>query len=150
MPTLEDDGWELESAEERHAAAPATFHIPSAQERRSLGLGQMVKLLFLFMNEENGKPIIDCERMWVTVTAETHGRYTGRLESLPSTSSVLQVGHVVEFGPEHVSAIQISRTDPRHPDYAAPTTAAALGSGAANAQASSPSPIRRRWWEFWR
>ena len=117
MPTLEADGWELESAEERHAASPATFSIPSPDERAAVAPGRMVKLLFLFMNQEQGAPIIDCERMWVTVLSAERGQYSGRLESLPSSSTVLSPGHVVTFGPEHIAAVMIPRTDPKHPDY---------------------------------
>ena len=122
MPTLEDDGWELESAEERHQAAPQSFEIPSRQERTSLGVGARVKLLFLFMNEEGGKPIIDCERMWVTISSVDAGGYTGTLESLPATSAVIGPGQQVSFGPEHVASISVPRTDPRHPEYRRPSS----------------------------
>jgi hypothetical protein len=120
MPTLEDDGWELESAEERHQAAPGSFDIPSRQERTRLGVGARAKLLFLFMNEEDGKPIIDCERMWVTIASVEGGRYTGTLESRPVTCAVIGPGQRVSFGPEHVASISVPRTDPRHPEYRAP------------------------------
>jgi Uncharacterized protein conserved in bacteria (DUF2314) len=122
LPTLEIDGWGLESAEERHAAAPASFDIPSREERAAVPVGRRVKLLFLFMNQEEGRPIIDCERMWVTVTSANDGQYTGRLESSPASSSVLSPGDVVTFGPEHIATVLIPKTDPTHPEYRAPAS----------------------------
>ncbi len=118
MSISEEGGWELESAEERHAASPATFDIPSLAERSSLTVGQMVKLLFLFRNkDENGESIIDCERMWVTITDVSAHRYTGNLESLPGTSDVISSGEIIEFSPEHVCAVFVPLTHPSHPNY---------------------------------
>jgi hypothetical protein len=118
MGISEDRGWELESAEERHAASPATFEIPSLAERSSLAAGQMVKLLFLFRNEdENGEPVIDCERMWVTITDASANRYSGILESVPGTSDALCQGDVIQFSAEHVCAVFIPLTAPSHPGY---------------------------------
>ncbi len=109
MPDLDVDGWELDSAEARHAASPATFEIPSREERDSLLPGRRVKLLFLFMNEKNGHPIVSCERMWVKITARTANGYAGRLDSTPVTSSVLKRGAAVDFGPEHIASILARR-----------------------------------------
>jgi len=128
MATLEEDGWELESAEERHNAHPESFIIPSAQERVNLESGTRAKLLFLFMNQEEGKPIIDCERMHVIVRASRNGRYDGVLDDAPVTSAALRRGAIVEFGPEHVASIVIPRTDARHPESVRPTNP---------------------WWRFW-
>ena len=120
MATLERDGWTLDNAERRHAEAPDTFHIPSRAERAGLQVGQMVQLLFLFLNAEpDGSPIIDCEKMWVTIQAVAGGRYRGQLESLPHTSTALAPLDRIEFGPEHVGAVYIRKTDPRHPEYRA-------------------------------
>jgi hypothetical protein len=52
VPSLDDDGWELESAEARHAEHPDKFLIPSLDERRSLRAGDRVKLLFLFITHD--------------------------------------------------------------------------------------------------
>ncbi len=120
MATLEQDGWMLDNAESRHAEAPGTFHIPSRAERTGLQVGQMVKLLFLFLNAEpDGSPVIDCEKMWVTIQEVAAGRYRGHLESLPHTSTALAPLDRIEFGPEHVAAVLIRRTDPRHPEFRA-------------------------------
>jgi hypothetical protein len=118
MGTLEQDGWTLDNAESRHAEAPDTFHIPSRAERTELQVGQMVQLLFLFLNTEpDGSRIIDCEKMWVTIQGDAGGRYWGQLESLPHTSKALAPLDRIEFGPEHVGAVFIRKTDPRHPEY---------------------------------
>ncbi len=113
MATLEQDRWALDNAESRHAEAPGTFHIPSRTERTGLQVGQMVQLLFLFLNAEpDGSPVIDCEKMWVTIQEIVGGRYRGQLESLPHTSAVVAPLDRIEFGPEHVAAVFIRRTDP--------------------------------------
>jgi hypothetical protein len=118
VPTLEDDGWELDDAEARHAEAPDSFQIPSREERTGLRVGDMVKLLFLFLNrQDDGSPIIDCERMWVTVLEVAGGRYTGQLESLPYTSKALAPLDTIHFGPEHVAAVFVRKNDPRHPHF---------------------------------
>src|SRR4051794_8274673 len=114
-PTLERDGWELLSAEEQHLAAPASFHIPSIEERSTLGIGQQAKLLFLLAVP--GKDLVQCERMWVRVTEVTAQRYSGVLESMPVTTGAIDLGAHVSFGPEHVAAVMIPKTDPRHPHY---------------------------------
>src|SRR5437016_489468 len=90
VATLEEDGWELDDAEARRAEAPESFHIPSREERMGLRIGDMVKLLFLFLNsQDDGSPIISCERMWGTIQEVAGGRFKGQLESLPRTSSVV-------------------------------------------------------------
>jgi hypothetical protein len=55
--------------------------------------------------------------MWVTVQTTAATGYTGMLESLPETSTVLQPGDIVTFTAEHVAATFVPKTDPRHPDY---------------------------------
>jgi len=118
MAALEHDGWTLDNAERRRAEAPGTFHIPSQAERTSLRVGQMVQLLFLFLNEEtDGSPIIECEKMWVTIREASGRGYEGTLESLPVASTALAPEASIRFGPEHVSAVYIRKTDPRHPEY---------------------------------
>ena len=114
-PTLARDGWELESAEERHQAAP-TFGIPSAEERSSLVVGQKVKLLFL-LAVPGRDGVVQCEKMWVMITEVVEGSYAGILESCPATSNAIEEGARVAFRPEHVSAVLIPKADPRHPHY---------------------------------
>lgn len=120
MATFHADGWTLDNAEQRHAEAPATFHIPDRTERTSLRVGQKVQLLFLFLNEQpDGTEVVDCEKMWVTILEVRSGRYRGQLESLPHTSTALVPLDEIRFGPEHVAAVLIPKTDPRHPHYRA-------------------------------
>ena len=89
MPaSLDDDGWELESAVERHRQYPNKFEIPSEEERTSLQPSDMVKLLFLFLTNDEAEPIIQCERMWVTVQEIAETNYVGMLESPPVSSDV--------------------------------------------------------------
>ena len=116
MATLEDDGWALDDAEARHAASPQTFHIPDRAEREALRPGQMVQLLFLFLNREpDGSPIIDCEKMWVTLKRVTPTGFEGQLESEPATSKALAPLATIRFGPEHVACVFVRRSDSQHP-----------------------------------
>jgi hypothetical protein len=117
MPTLNEDGWELDNAEELHARHPDKFHIPSLEERTSLQVGARVKLVFLLLTQRKGQRIIQGERMWCTIREVSAGRYIGTLDSDPATSRALKPGDRIEFGPEHIAATLITRDDPRHPDY---------------------------------
>jgi len=116
-PNLDDDGWELESAVERHRGFPSRFQIPSEEERAKLQPGDMVKLLFLLLGTDETGQYVQCERMWVTVQETTTAGYEGTLESPPATSDVLHPGQTIQFRPEHVASIMIRKTDPRHLDY---------------------------------
>ncbi len=80
-PSIERDGWSLESGEERHAAAPATFWIPSLEARRGLWPGCLVKLIFRIGTSEG----VEVERMWVVVTQriDDGARYLGVLDNTP-------------------------------------------------------------------
>ena len=117
MPTLDADGWELDSAEELHARHSDTFSIPSREERTTLRVGARVKLVFLLRGTPHGQTVTHSERMWVTVEKVQGGRYVGILDSDPATSQALQPGDRIEFGPEHVAGVLIPVTDPRHPNY---------------------------------
>lgn len=105
---IEQDGWTLVSAEERHARSPETFVIPSRTERESLTSGDGVKLLFDIETREAGK-VIDrgVDRLWVIVKNKTGDLYVGVLDSDPGISEglTLRPGTELLFGPEHVSAI---------------------------------------------
>jgi hypothetical protein len=99
----------LLSAEERHAAAPGTFQIPTKTDRTSLVPGVAAKLLFHIEAKEAGT-VIDSgvDRMWVIVRAVTpEGRYVGVLDNDPGQSDGLNLreGDDIVFGPEHVAAI---------------------------------------------
>jgi hypothetical protein len=118
MATMEDDGWTLDNAEVQHEASPRTFHIPSRAEREALRPGQMVQLLFHFLNREpDGSQVIDREKMWVTVKRVTPAGFEGQLESLPATSNALAPLATIQFGPEHVACVFVRKSDPQHPLY---------------------------------
>jgi hypothetical protein len=116
-PNLAADGWELADAV-KLSAESRSFQIPSEEERRALRTGQRVKLVFLIAQPSDPDDI-QGERMWVTVTEVLPGHYRGCLESSPVTSDVLRPGDVVDFTADHVAAVMIPVTDPRHPHYRA-------------------------------
>jgi hypothetical protein len=102
------DGWALVSAEERHAAHPATFLIPTREARASLRPGDAAKLLFDIEIRGNGR-IIDrgVDRMWVIVVSRAGDLYRGLLDNDPGRAEglSLHLGAEVVFGPEHVAEI---------------------------------------------
>ena len=105
---MEVDGWTLLSSEERHAAHPGSFVIPSREARESLTPGAAVKLLFDIETQERGR-VIDrgVDRMWVIVRSACDGRYEGVLDNDPGAAEHLNLraGDIIVFGPEHVAAI---------------------------------------------
>jgi hypothetical protein len=112
--SIETDGWALVSAEERHAAYPESFEIPSKASREALLPGVGVKLLFDIETRENGR-VVDrgIDRMWVIVKRRGPQGYEGVLDNNPGRSENLKLGEgdTVHFGPEHVAGIEYP---PRH------------------------------------
>lgn len=107
-PTIEQDGWSLISAEERHAAHPKTFSIPPRTKRDSLSPGDAAKLLFDIETKEDGK-IVDrgVDRMWVIFkTTPTEG-YIGVLDNDPGRAENLRLrkGDAIVFRSEHIAEI---------------------------------------------
>jgi len=125
MPTLAKDYWRLLSGEERHAAAPATFEIPSLDERASLAQGQAAKLLFeVEFEDEDGSVSTSVDRLWVIVARKVGDFYVGILEGRPVSLAAgsdfyLQPGAEIPFLPEHVISI-----DTPPPEYSASKLAA--------------------------
>jgi len=119
--SIEEDGWELENVVEANQYSPSTFHIPSEEERTNLRVGDRVKLIFLFPCEDDEEefPVVQGERMWVTVREVDGTEYQGELETAPTISDLLHVGDLIRFGPEHIASIMIRKTDQRHPEYQA-------------------------------
>lgn len=107
-PSLDADGWMLVSAEERQAAYPETFQIPSRTDRETLVPGAAAKLLF-HIETKDASRVIDSgvDRMWVIVRAVTPEGYLGVLDSDPGQSEGLNLreGDILVFGAEHVAAI---------------------------------------------
>ena len=102
------DGWELESAEARHAKFPDSFEIPSLEQREDLKPGDAAKLLFDAEVREDGE-IVDrgVSRMWVVVQSRKGRNYIGVLDSDPGYAENLSLGPGSEvlFAPEHVADI---------------------------------------------
>jgi hypothetical protein len=99
VPTLENDGWQLESGVERHAEAPETFQIPDKQVRTRLVPTCGAKLIFAMQTDAG----IQVERMWVQITGYTDVGYVGELLNQPRSSGApLRPGDRVEFEPDHV------------------------------------------------
>ncbi len=120
-PSIERDGWCLESGEDRHAAAPDTFWIPDIEARRGLHPGCGVKLIF-HIDTPDGP---DVERMWVVITRriDDGACYIGTLDSTPCSErgpGRLEPGFEVPFEPRHVidiydpceATMAIARTPP--------------------------------------
>jgi hypothetical protein len=115
LARIETDGWQLESGEARHAAAPGTFWIPSRSQRESLRPGEAVKLLFEIEADHEGRIERGVERMWVIVRGRIGPFYTGVLDSTPASiepePSFLARGTEVLFAPEHVVDISAPSRD---------------------------------------
>jgi len=92
----------LDDGEERNREAPATFWIPTLEERVELEPGQTVKLMFrIEIGEE-----VHVERMWVQVKGRRDGGYVGELDNNPYCTEELRAGEVVHFEPRHVIDIE--------------------------------------------
>jgi hypothetical protein len=106
---IHDDGWALLSAEERHAASPSTFVIPSFEVRDALRRGDAAKLLFDIETRDGGV-VIDrgVDRMWVVVTGRAGSLYSGVLISDPGRAEGLELrpGSELVFLPVHICAVE--------------------------------------------
>ncbi len=98
--------WELESGMVMNEQYPKTFWIPDEATRRSLKLGDIVKLVFKFMSlESEDTEDVGIERMWVEITGLNGPYFVGRLRSMPVFTDVwhdLEFDSQVVFLPEHV------------------------------------------------
>jgi hypothetical protein len=92
----------LDSGVQAHAESPATFAIPSAHDRQSLGQGDWAKLMFRISDGEREF----VERMWVRVQEVRSDVYVGTLDNDAYGTGDLRSGMRVEFTPEHVIEIQ--------------------------------------------
>jgi hypothetical protein len=108
FPKMDVDYWTIVSGEECHAASPATFIIPSFEERRALQQGDAAKLIFEIESEDEfGEISRDRERMWVVVSEVQPAYFVGRLTNMPvgchrESCFYLTEDVEVPFLPEHV------------------------------------------------
>jgi hypothetical protein len=104
------DGWELESAEQRHASSPESFWIPALAARQSLRVGQLAQLLFQMVGaDSDGNPELNVERMWVEVEGREGDLYFGSLRNQPALideGQGLDYESRVSFRPEHIMDIR--------------------------------------------
>lgn len=99
MPTLEEDGWQLESAVKAHARAPGTYEIPDESIRGGLVPTSAAKLIFALRTADG----LQVERMWVEITGYSDRGYVGKLDNSPRTADApIALGQVIEFGPDHI------------------------------------------------
>jgi hypothetical protein len=97
----------LLDVEEEHRKNPRTYSIPRKEQRHHLQVGQLVKLVFLKdSSETNDKR---AERMWVIVKKILEDGYCGTLDNDPYFLAGLKRGDLIDFGPEHVAAIDLSQ-----------------------------------------
>jgi hypothetical protein len=121
LPSIGLDGWSLDDGEERHAAAPETFWIPSREARRGLYPGCGVKLMFRIDTPQGS----EVERMWAIVTQRfgEGERYLGVLDNTPCSDWAegrLEPGFELPFEPRHVididnpndATMRLARTAP--------------------------------------
>lgn len=109
LAVLDIDGWHLRSGLASHHRWPETFEIPGEAERRSLGDGDIVKLMFdIQVQEDPDLGDISSERIWVIVRGRSGPYYIGELNNVPACSDEqdqLSAGDRVVFLPEHVISI---------------------------------------------
>jgi hypothetical protein len=99
VPTLDADGWQLESGVERQAEAAESFEIPDESIRSRLVPGCEAKLIFTLRGHDGPQ----VERMWVRITGFTDPGYAGVLNNVPRTQDApIGLRDRVEFGPSHI------------------------------------------------
>lgn len=85
----------------------ADINPPDQETRENLKVGEYVKLVFRFADEESDRKDGQCERMWVQVTGcDNQGYYVGRLENDPHHGDVAN-GDTIHFHPLHVADINV-------------------------------------------
>lgn len=100
LATLDKDKWELEDIAKSATEIVYDSPIPTKSERQNLKPGDLVKLHFMI--EEDGET--ETERMWVQVTGEKDGLFSGTLDNDPF-NEILKAGQLIWFHANHVSHI---------------------------------------------
>ncbi len=106
--------WTLGNAQERAAAAPYTFHMPSKEAIALLRPGDHAKLIFELAAPHPNGP--GAERMWVEITVTTKWGFVGILDNVPQDVENLSLGSTVEFEPHHIIAVSIPDPVPSSTD----------------------------------
>lgn len=98
--------WELESGVAMNEQYPRTFWLPAEAVRRSLKAGDIVKLMFKYIDlDEEEAGGFEAERMWVEITELNGPYFVGELRNQPVVAGEdhdLAFGSKVVFLPEHV------------------------------------------------
>jgi hypothetical protein len=102
--------WDLEDVEVT-AQESRTFHIASRDERSSLQVGALVRLHFVLRAPQPGEP--RAERMWVEIDSMGSNLFRGYLTNQPEFIRDLRIGDLIEFGPQHVAQLVVSRDHSR-------------------------------------
>jgi len=113
LANFEQDYWELRNGEDCHKENPDKFWIPKLQDRQSLKIGDAAKLIFDIECEDEGKIIIQGERIFVIVSEIVGNKYVGILDSQPACIDKDQENVYLGFGVEipfsHEHIIDIDR-----------------------------------------
>lgn len=105
FPSFDEDGYYLEDvvllATSRNDLSP-----PSKRRRENCRVGDSVKLLFRFANEDAPRKASETEQMRVTITNvdDHYGYYTGVIDNEPIHSSAAY-GDELQFHPMHIAEI---------------------------------------------
>jgi len=102
----------LENVEQTAKQHPASFFIPSVDERKRQKIGNSVCLHFMLKNPRSGEP--SAERMWVKIT-QVQGifsPYKGILEDKPAFIDNLKPGDEITFKSCHIAQTVIKKNDP--------------------------------------
>ncbi len=103
FPSFSENGFYLEDAvwlsEYRDDISP-----PSEEAREGLDVGDIVKLIFRFADENSDREDGQCERMWVEITGFEDGYFVGTIENDPHHAAAAY-GDVVSFHPLHIAEI---------------------------------------------
>jgi hypothetical protein len=105
FPSYDEDGYYLDDAIEL-AKHREDLTPPSERRRENCKIGDSVKLLFRFANEDALRKDGETERMWVKITEidDDNGYNTGIIDNDPVHSAVA-IGDQLQFHPLHIAEI---------------------------------------------
>ncbi|MBH5316520.1 DUF2185 domain-containing protein [Paenibacillus sp. GSMTC-2017] len=97
--------WKLDSVVELHKEAPYTFYLPSDQVIEKLTVGDLVKLIFMSIEELESE--YNGERMWVEIISRNGSDFVGKLANQPHYLNSLQYGDLIDFNAIHICATKL-------------------------------------------